>query len=208
VIRVAVMASSPMARAGLEALVRAEPRFSLLSAQPHVRGGSQTPDVLLREVASHERVLQTQPRARIADTADAVPMVLLMDHVERPQLRQLLYSGLRAILPRDADPAEIVAAIAAVAAGLTVLRSEDLDLLLPAQMDPGSEALVGEPLSPRETQVLARMAEGLGNKEIAAQLGISEHTVKFHVSSILGKLGAASRGEAVMRGVREGLIVI
>ncbi len=207
-IRVAVMASSPMARAGLEALVRAEPRFSLLSAQPHVRGGSQTPDVLLREVASHERVLQTQPRARIADTADAVPMVLLMDHVERPQLRQLLYSGLRAILPRDADPAEIVAAIAAVAAGLTVLRSEDLDLLLPAQMDPGSEALVGEPLSPRETQVLARMAEGLGNKEIAARLGISEHTVKFHVSSILGKLGAASRGEAVMRGVREGLIVI
>ena len=207
-IRVAVMASSPMARAGLEALVRAEPRFSLLSAQPHVRGGSQTPDVLLREVASHERVLQTQPRARMADTEDAVPMVLLMDHVERPQLRQLLYSGLRAILPRDADPAEIVAAIAAVAAGLTVLRSEDLDLLLPAQMDPGSEALVGEPLSPRETQVLARMAEGLGNKEIAARLGISEHTVKFHVSSILGKLGAASRGEAVMRGVREGLIVI
>jgi len=208
VIRVAVMASSPMARAGLEALVRAEPRFSLLSAQPHVRGGSQTPDVLLREVASHERVLQTQPRARMAYTEDAVPMVLLMDHVERPQLRQLLYSGLRAILPRDADPAEIVAAIAAVAAGLTVLRSEDLDLLLPAQMDPGSEALVGEPLSPRETQVLARMAEGLGNKEIAARLGISEHTVKFHVSSILGKLGAASRGEAVMRGVREGLIVI
>jgi DNA-binding NarL/FixJ family response regulator len=57
-------------------------------------------------------------------------------------------------------------------------------------------------------QVLGMLAEGLGNKDIAARLKISEHTVKFHVSSILGKLGATSRGEAVARGMREGLVVI
>ena len=206
-IRVAVVASSPMVRAGLEALIRDEPRFSLVTSQPHTRGG-QTPDVLLREGASRELRLPAQGGARLADSVDAIPMVLLTDAVERPQLRQLLRSGLRAILPRDADSAEIVAAIAAVAAGLTVFRNEDLDLLLPVRTDPDPDALTGEPLSPRETQVLAGTAEGLGNKEIAAHLHISEHTVKFHVSSILGKLGAASRGEAVMRGVRNGLIVI
>jgi DNA-binding NarL/FixJ family response regulator len=57
-------------------------------------------------------------------------------------------------------------------------------------------------------EVLAMMAEGMANKEIAAQLKISEHTVKFHVSSILGKLAVSSRGEAVARGVRDGLIMI
>jgi DNA-binding NarL/FixJ family response regulator len=66
----------------------------------------------------------------------------------------------------------------------------------------------GEPLTPREIDVLSLLAEGAGNKEIAARLHISEHTVKFHVSSILGKLGAATRTEAVTRGYKEGLILM
>jgi two-component system, NarL family, response regulator YdfI len=70
------------------------------------------------------------------------------------------------------------------------------------------DGLPGEPLTEREVQVLGMLAEGLGNKIIAARLDISEHTVKFHVSSILAKLGADSRTEAVTRGVREGLIMI
>ena len=71
-----------------------------------------------------------------------------------------------------------------------------------------SALIQGEALSSRELEVLAMVAEGLGNKDIAARLKISEHTVKFHVSSILGKLRATTRGEAVARGVREGLVVI
>lgn len=63
-----------------------------------------------------------------------------------------------------------------------------------------------ERLTPRERQVLFLMSEGLGNKEIAARLGISDHTVKFHASSILGKLGAGSRTEAVSQGIKRGLI--
>ena len=65
-----------------------------------------------------------------------------------------------------------------------------------------------EALSPREIEVLGMMAEGIGNKEIAARLAISEHTVKFHVASIMGKLHAGTRTEAVMLGVRMGLILV
>ncbi len=63
-------------------------------------------------------------------------------------------------------------------------------------------------LSPRESEVLALLAEGLGNKEIATRLGISENTIKFHVSSIMDKLDAGSRTEAVARGIRQGLVVV
>jgi DNA-binding CsgD family transcriptional regulator len=65
-----------------------------------------------------------------------------------------------------------------------------------------------EPLSAREREVLQMVAAGSGNKEIAAKLGISEHTVKFHVASILGKLGAESRTEAVALGIRRGLVML
>jgi DNA-binding NarL/FixJ family response regulator len=65
-----------------------------------------------------------------------------------------------------------------------------------------------EQLTAREREVLAFMSDGLGNKEIAARLGISEHTVKFHTSSILGKLSVASRTEAVTQGIRRGLIAL
>ena len=67
---------------------------------------------------------------------------------------------------------------------------------------------VSEEITSRETEVLRMLAEGLVNKEIAARLGISEHTVKFHISSILDKLGASTRTEAVTLGIRRGLIPI
>ena len=63
-----------------------------------------------------------------------------------------------------------------------------------------------EPLTPREIEVLRLLSLGLANKEIAARLGISEHTVKFHLSAIYSKLGAANRAEAVRRGLQRGLI--
>jgi len=65
-----------------------------------------------------------------------------------------------------------------------------------------------EELTPREVEVLRLLADGLGNKEVALRLGISDHTVKFHISSILAKLGAGSRTEAVTLGIRRGLILL
>ena len=83
------------------------------------------------------------------------------------------------------------------------------DAIVMDSVDPGnSREALAEPLTPRETEVLALVAEGLSNKAIAQQLGISDQTVKFHVASIAGKLGAANRTEAVRRAVRRGLIVL
>lgn len=73
---------------------------------------------------------------------------------------------------------------------------------------PTALAELAEPLTPREGEVLQRLASGLGNKQIADQLHISEHTVKFHVASILGKLGAGTRTEAVALGIRQGLVLL
>ena len=78
----------------------------------------------------------------------------------------------------------------------------------PAADDDDEEAGFDEPLTPREIQVLELLAEGLPNKAIARRLGISDQTVKFHVSSISGKLGAANRTDAVRRAVRRGLITL
>ncbi len=206
-IHVVVIASSPVARAGLESLVRADPRFSIehsgVPTSVGTPGRKTNADVLLVEVVSIDKALRALEGTRM----DVPATVVLLEHLGRAQLRRLLQSGARAVLPGDANPSEILAAIEAAAAGLTALRSEDMDLLLPHRIEDAAE-LPGEPLSAREMEVLSMLAEGSANKEIATKLKISEYTVKFHVSSILAKMGAASRGEAVMRGVREGLIVI
>ncbi len=81
------------------------------------------------------------------------------------------------------------------------------DLLLSAQPEASGDRPV-EDLTPRELEVLQLLAEGLANKAIAQRLGVSDHTIKFHVNAILGKLGAQSRTEAVVRATRLGLIVL
>ncbi|MEO7144003.1 MAG: response regulator transcription factor [Bryobacteraceae bacterium] len=112
--------------------------------------------------------------------------------------------GVRAILPREAGPEQIIAALYAAAAGLMVVPAESSSLAIPSG---ASEAEV-ETLTPREIETLEMLAEGLSNKQIAARLSISEHTAKFHVNSILGKLQAGTRTMAVMRGIRLGLVKV
>jgi DNA-binding NarL/FixJ family response regulator len=124
-------------------------------------------------------------------------------------LQDGLRNGVRAVLPRSATAAEIAAAIVAAGNGLVTIRAEAWPELgsfrnfgIPADSPPREE------LSPRELQVLRMLAEGHANKIIAWQLGISEHTVKFHISSILAKLGVSTRTEAVAVGIRLGLIML
>jgi DNA-binding NarL/FixJ family response regulator len=202
-IRVLVVASSPVVRAGLESMLRDDSRLTVLTTP----GANSTPnaDVLVVETAATDRFATIPARIRV----DGPPVVLLADHLGRAELRRVLHWGVRAVLPRDAPVSEIAAAIEGAAAGLTVLSTEDVEALLPVATDAvQTESVPGEALTSRELEVLSMLAEGLGNKDIAARLKISEHTVKFHVSSILGKLGASTRGEAVARGVREGLVVL
>ena len=135
-----------------------------------------------------------------ADFPEAgVPVVLLTD--ARPEFNR----NIHAFLPLAASPAEIAAAITAAASGLTVLTQEQSLRWIPSPM--GSDRQM-EQLTARELQVLRLVADGNGNKDIAAALGISEHTAKFHVAQILAKLDATSRTEAVSIGMRRGLIAI
>lgn len=212
-IRVLVLAESAVVRAGLEVMLRETGRFHLvgggpplahLARLPSLRSAAET-DVVLAEVAS-KSVLSLIP---VVDDADPLPLVLLIDDVSRRELVRAIRSGARALLPRAAQPTEIFAAVEAAAAGLTAFGPEELDLLLPPadNSEPEPDSVL-EALSAREIEVLILMAQGLANKSIADRLNISEHTVKFHVSSILSKLGASSRTEAVTKGLKDGLLII
>ena len=136
----------------------------------------------------------------------AMPVVLLTGSVDASVLTAGLRANIRALLSEDAGTSEIVAAVQAAAAGLIAFQQPVVELLL-ADQRPAPAAL-DEPLSRRELEVLAMLAEGLSNKLIAYRLVISEHTVKFHVTSIMTKLRAGSRTEAVMQGIRRGLVML
>jgi DNA-binding NarL/FixJ family response regulator len=121
-----------------------------------------------------------------------------------------LRSGIRGILARESSEKEIVSAIVAANGGLVLLDPDVTRELASRTRATGGETSPDnfEELTAREIEVLRLMAEGFGNKEIASRLGISDHTVKFHISSILAKLGASSRTEAVTQGIRMGLILL
>jgi DNA-binding NarL/FixJ family response regulator len=123
----------------------------------------------------------------------------------KEQVADALAAGAQAVLPRDISAAKLEVAIAAVQKGLTVTEPG----WLTAASASGSVAsgnAIDDNLTPREHEVLILLAEGLSNKQIAAKLSISEHTAKFHVNSILQKMDAQKRVEAVVRAARRGLI--
>jgi DNA-binding NarL/FixJ family response regulator len=138
--------------------------------------------------------------ARLPELGSGPPIVLLG---ESAWTAEALRVGVRAMLPPDAPSGEIVAAVYAAANGLAVVDPRELEGWLPRTTNRAAG-----PLTPREMEVLRMMAEGAANKNIAWKLNISEHTAKFHVASILGKLNAGTRAEAVAIGVKRGLILL
>jgi NarL family two-component system response regulator YdfI len=165
------------------------------------------PDVLLVDLGA----ARVGAWLRDLGTLRLPPGVVMLTDDPRPALGvELLRRGGRAVLPRHASSEEIVAAIEAVAAGLVVLHPEAMTSLRSASLARrGAVAAVADQrLTAREIEILGLIAEGLGNKAIAARLRISDHTVKFHIASIFAKLSAGSRTEAVTIGVRQGLIMI
>ncbi|MGB8322430.1 MAG: response regulator transcription factor [Candidatus Acidiferrum sp.] len=135
--------------------------------------------------------------------------ILLTQNAETTWTTQAMRAGVRGILPANVGPELLVAALAAVGQGLVVLHPERMVGARTSQVAETEEAAeLLEALTSREKEVLRMLAEGLGNKQIAARLEISEHTAKFHVASIFGKLGVSSRAEAVAIGMRRGLILL
>ena len=115
------------------------------------------------------------------------------------------------LVPPDVGPDQLTAVVRAVAAGFTVLPQALTTSVLMANGTPARDPaapMLPESLTPREREVLQRLADGLPNRAIAEALGISDHTVKFHLASIFGKLGAGTRTEAVRLGLRQGLVTI
>jgi two-component system, NarL family, response regulator YdfI len=206
-IRIAVAATSAVRRAGLESIIRSHAEF-------HLAGSFGAVASLVSFARSTELdviVIDTDsiPDLLLEPTSDAA-IVLLTEVTEARSISRLLRSGVRAILCRESDPDDVLCAIYAAYDGLVLLSPATAESLAAVYGDVPLEVEeeLSEEITSRETDVLRMLAEGLVNKDIAARLGISEHTVKFHISSILDKLGASTRTEAVTLGIRRGLIPI
>jgi DNA-binding NarL/FixJ family response regulator len=208
-VRTLVVADSPLARAGLTGL--------LDGIGIRVVGGVGEesdltdmiavfrPDVIVwdmgwQPLSALERIAEVRGQAAVvslaADRGTAIEAA-----------PALLGAGARGLLLQSASSEALCAALHAVAQGLTVVDPVIAGALYAAPAPDARSALM-EALTAREMEVVALIAEGLPNKTIARNLGISEHTVKFHVNAILTKLGAQSRTEAVVRATRLGLITL
>jgi two-component system, NarL family, response regulator YdfI len=199
VTRVFVVASSEVVRAGLAAIVESNSELEVSGTASDAGASEENEtDVVLLDLESNE-ALTEYPREP--------PSVVLANGVDESWVSDALRSGVRAILPRRASGPEIIGAIFAAATGLVVFHPDYLSHSVSAATHPTPAALA-QPLSPREVEVLRLLAEGTGNKQIAWRLSISEHTVKYHISSLFNKLNASSRTEAVAIGVRLGLVLL
>jgi two-component system, NarL family, response regulator YdfI len=197
-----IMASSPARRDWLSSCVGSE-------SDMHVAGTASTFAFLrslmlqtsadLALIESPSEMQSTTTRDWLFELLDLTPVVFLSPEPDPALFLSIRRAGIGGLLQSNAESEQIIQAIKSVAAGLIVL--DPAFVLASSEDEP-----LAEHLTARESEVLRLLAEGLGNKDIAHKLNISEHTIKFHIRSILGKLGAASRTEAVTRGLRSGLI--
>ncbi len=166
-------------------------------------------DAILAAVSS-DSLQETLEDLEEHKLAGEIPVVLLVEQNSISQWNRSLRLGVRAIVPFEVDGLTLRNALLAVASGLVVISPHAVGQLPntpPSRRTEIVEESV-ESLTPREREVLRMMGDGLANKEIATRLRISDHTVKFHVASILGKLGASTRTEAVTIAMRRGLLML
>jgi len=206
-IRVLILAPTPALRSGLRALLSGEENIEVLAeaasiSELHELDGL---DVLL--MAGED--IRFETLRDVLEKAEPPPAILLLN--EQPEVARAI-AGLpvRAwgLLSADVGEHELIAAVMALHEGLLTASPALMQPLLgPASVLEQTEELIEE-LTDRELDVLQWLAQGMPNKQIALQLGISEHTVKFHSSAIYAKLGVTNRTEAVRRGARLGLVVL
>ena len=208
-LRLIVLADDPLARAGLAALLANLPGC-LVVAQSSTEALAEAAageadafgdadafaDVIVWDAGWDTSGDRDEPLSQ------AAPVLALTLDAEGAAAAWAM--GARGIVGRALDETALLAALRAVAAGLVVIAPHLAGVLKEAA--PGDRVDEAVELTPRETQVLALLTEGLTNKAIAQRLAISDHTVKFHVNAILSKLNAQSRTDAVVRATRQGLI--
>ncbi len=206
--RLLIAAHSAIVRAGLESVSAQSPIVEVVGAATMISLAASIerhqPDVVLAAVEAHHDAPPDDLIA-LAGRDGAPAFVLLAPDLQSSWTGDALRAGVRAVLPGDLGAREILAAVEAAAAGFAVLHPQDIPALVTERSLPPANVRA---LTAREVQVLAMLAEGHGNKTIAWKLGISEHTAKFHVASILSKLNAGTRTEAVTLGIRSGIILV
>jgi len=235
--RVLIVSDSEAERGGLEAMLARDERLQVVGAAASGEEAGRLvreldPEVAVVALSSREMEEETLAGLQAGSAGEArstgarsggrevrVAVVVLTSRAADPDGFPQPF-GAGALLPADADSSQVLAAVCAVAAGLavvhphlgrTVLGGDPLSHPARSGALAGAKAGAGAAraaLTPRELQVLRMIADGLPNKAIAADLGITPHTVKFHIASILSKLDAESRTEAVTLGIRLGMILL
>jgi DNA-binding NarL/FixJ family response regulator len=201
-LRVLLVADDPLARGGLAALLAASPGLHLV-AQVTLDEAPSAAAEAGPEAVAWDPAGEAGASERLVAAVSPAPVVALVGR--GTDAAELLRGGVRGLVDRGADGATVAAALAAAARGLAVLEPS----LAAEWLRAPPAALAGpDALTPREREALSLLAEGLGNRAIAARLGVSEHTAKFHVNAILGKLGAATRAEAIVLAARRGLVAL
>ncbi len=197
-VRVLLVGDDPLAREGLASRLAAR-------ADVAVVGEARTEEAAAGSAALAPAAvlwdLGAAGGAEVVGEHGPAPVVALA--ADEADAADAVRAGARAVLFRGAAPDAIAAALVAAARGLAVL-----DVGLADEWVRPPEDAPAEGLTARETEVLSLLAEGLSNKAIAARLGISEHTAKFHVNGILSKLGAESRAAAIVKAARLGLVAL
>ena len=198
-VRVVITGGDPLARAGLSSILGALDDIAVvddmaLDEELASRLHLLAPDVL---------ICDGEPGPLSPSVRREIPLLVLLNG--QTSANEALAAGARGVLARSAPAARLQAAIRAVREGLVVLD--------PAFGTAGTDRSVcatamPEPFTARELEVVQLLAAGLTNKEIAQRLGITEHTIKFHVNAILGKLGATTRTEAVVHAARLGIVTL
>ncbi len=206
-IRLAILAPTPALRSGLRSLLAADEHIEVLreAAAPNDLVELEGLDVVL--AAGDD--FAADSFAALLEELPEPPALLLLSEDNRAA-RGLAALPLRAwgLLSPEAGEEELLAAVYAVYAGLLAAEPALLLPLLGPALELGEEDELGEELTQRESEVLQLLAQGFPNKQIALELNISEHTVKFHVSAIYAKLDVNNRTEAVRRGARLGLVIL
>jgi DNA-binding NarL/FixJ family response regulator len=198
VIRVAIIADSFTRARNLAELLSEDQRFDVVDARA-ISTSAQDGRPGMADVIVAAGLLPDQiPKS-------SLPIVVVTN--ARPAGMPFM-RAVRAWLPLNSSSDEIGAAIIAAVHDLAVFTQDQVAQWVNTPDNSAADNVLIEPLTPRELQVLRMLADGLGNKELAQQLGISEHTAKFHVAQILAKLGAGSRAEAVALGIRRGLVPV
>lgn len=205
-LRVLILAGDPLARGGLAALLAGQELLHVVGQSPDgddvgAAFEAYRPDVVVWDMG-WEPGTRMDALSALADQG-ALILAILGDETIAAELWA---AGVRGLVGRAVSSDALAAALGALAQGLAVFEPAQSALLPLPRGEPSLSPV--EALTPRELDVLHAMADGLSNKLIARRLEISEHTVKFHVNAILGKLGAQSRTEAVVRATRAGILLL